>query len=123
MIIQVPKGDIILVGHVSKDVVIRETKDYKKIANFSIATGRDSSKSFYKCVVWGGSTEYDEAITIKKGDKIRVEGILSVKEWQGKKYNEIAVEWLDVKPKSKAIQQAVTTVTEQIEQDEYDLPF
>lgn len=82
-----------LLGNVTKDPSIQQTKDGKEIANFSIAT---SEKWKNKDGTKGEKTEYHKVVIfsqglvgivknyVKKGSKLYLEGQLKTREWQDK---------------------------------------
>ena len=117
MKIQTRTNDIHFIGHAARDAEKRVTQNHKTLAEFSVAVGRDtkrdpqrdskrdSSTVFYKCAVWEGSPDFDEALTIRKGDKVRIDGSVFTREYTDRDGNpreslEARVEWLDVRHKS-----------------------
>ncbi len=65
---------VILIGNVTKDPVIKETENSKKLALFTIATNRyfktnegdnKSEAEFHNCVAWGGLAERVEKFLLK----------------------------------------------------------
>ena len=78
---------VILIGNVTKDPVIKETENGKKLALFTIATNRyfktaegenKSEAEFHNCVSWGGLAERAEKFLLK-GKLVYAEGRLKTR--------------------------------------------
>lgn len=66
------------VGRLTKDVLLKDVKDNKKVAEIYVAAGDDSSLNFVKLEAWD---RYAETVKkrLKKGSKIYFYGNLEVK--------------------------------------------
>jgi single-strand DNA-binding protein len=84
---------VILIGNLTKDPVIREVAEGKKVASFTIATNREwgtgaekkSSAEFHSLSAWGRLADVCEKF-LKKGKLVYVEGYLKTR------YKEISPE-------------------------------
>lgn len=83
----------ILEGHVGKDPVVRESKDGKKWAAFSLATNesfRNKSGERQQVTDWHNVVCFNEPLTkvieqyVKKGSHIYVEGQVKTRKWEDK---------------------------------------
>jgi len=89
---------VTLIGNLGADPEIRTTSTGKKVAQFSIATGRQwttpsgekqEKTEWHKCVAWnsgGKGTGLADIIEryVKKGDKIFVEGQIEYRQYEDK---------------------------------------
>lgn len=78
---------VILIGNVTRDPLVKNTENNKKVALFSLATNRyfktstgenASESEFHNCVAWGALADRVEA-SLSKGKLIYVEGRLRTK--------------------------------------------
>lgn len=81
---------VILVGHLGGDPEIKETKNNKKIAHFSIATtkrsknketGERNDKTYWHRVTCYGSLAETAEKHLTKGSKVYIEGELINRKW------------------------------------------
>ena len=86
-------NQVILLGFVGQEPVIRSTQDGKKIASFSLATsekwkdktGEQREKTFWhKVVVFNDGLAGVVERYVKKGSKLFIEGKLQTREWTDK---------------------------------------
>ena len=89
---------VTLIGNLGADPEIRTTSTGKKVAQFSVATGRQWTSAsgekqekteWHKCVAWNGGgkgTGLADIIEryVKKGDKIYVEGAIEYRQYEDK---------------------------------------
>lgn len=89
---------VTLIGNLGADPEIRTTSTGKKVAQFSVATGRQWTSAsgekqekteWHKCVAWNGGgkgTGLADIIEryVKKGDKIFVEGAIEYRQYEDK---------------------------------------
>ncbi len=89
---------VTLIGNLGNDPEIRTTSTGKKVAQFSVATGRQWTSAsgekqekteWHKCVAWnsgGKGTGLADIIEryVKKGDKIFVEGQIEYRQYEDK---------------------------------------
>lgn len=85
---------VILIGHLGKDPEIRQTKDGREIANFSVATSdswtdkrtgeRKSKSEWHNIVIFSEGLVKLTKNYIKKGSKLYVEGSLQTRKWTDK---------------------------------------
>lgn len=78
---------VILIGNVTRDPLVKETENGKKIAMFTTATNRyyktadgenKSEAEFHSCVAWGNLAERAEQF-LTKGKLIYIEGRLKTR--------------------------------------------
>lgn len=78
---------VILIGNVTRDPLVKETENGKKIAMFTTATNRyyktadgenKSEAEFHNCVAWGNLAERAEQF-LTKGKLIYIEGRLKTR--------------------------------------------
>jgi single-strand DNA-binding protein len=82
---------VIIIGNLGKDLEIRQTKDGKEIANFSIATSeswKDKSTGEKKeKTEWHKISIFSQGLVnivkqyVKKGSKLYIEGALQTRKW------------------------------------------
>lgn len=82
----------LLVGRVGKDPEIRTTKDGKRIANFSLATGeswkdkttgeRKEATEWHSIVVFSETLSKVVEAHVRKGDLLMIEGSIHTRKWQ-----------------------------------------
>ena len=86
-------NQVILLGFVGQEPVIRSTQDGKKIASFSLATsekwkdktGEQREKTFWhKVVIFNDGLAGVVERYVKKGSKLFIEGKLQTREWTDK---------------------------------------
>ena len=89
---------VTLIGNLGNDPEIRTTNTGKKVAQFSLATGRQWTSAsgekqekteWHKCVAWNGGgkgTGLADIIEryVKKGDKLFVEGQIEYRQYEDK---------------------------------------
>ena len=89
---------VTLIGNLGADPEIRTTSTGKKVAQFSVATGRQWTSAsgekqekteWHKCVAWNGGGKGSGLADIieryvKKGDKIFVEGAIEYRQYEDK---------------------------------------
>lgn len=76
---------VFLLGHVGKDLELRETKSGKKVTSFSLATSKkidgEDRVTWHKIVAWNKTakvcTDY-----LSKGSQVHIEGELQTREWE-----------------------------------------
>lgn len=80
----------IITGRLTKDVEVRYTQNQKVVATFSLAVNRDYKNAqggydadFFNCVLWGKPAEL-AGNTLKKGNKILVEGRVQNRSYDAK---------------------------------------
>ena len=122
-------NQVILTGHLVKDIELRKTQNNKSVASFTIAVsnGKDKNADFINCVAWEKTAELLSQY-VKKGHKIGVQGKISTRSYTNrenqKQYiTEVLVrevEFLESKPKETNHQ--FEEVVE-IRIDDDDLPF
>ena len=71
-------NQVILTGHLAKDIELRKTQHNKSVASFTIAVsnGKDKNADFINCVAWEKTAELLSQY-VKKGHKIGVQGKVS----------------------------------------------
>ena len=81
---------IILTGRLTKDVEVRYTPSQKIVATFSLAVNRDYKNAqgdydadFFNVIIWGKPAEL-AGNTLKKGNKILVEGRVQNRSYDAK---------------------------------------
>jgi len=80
------KGDwenIIVIGHLGKDPIIKYTKNEKAIASCSVAVyaGKDNPPMWFLVDAWE-ETAIDFQATCKKGDNVRICGHIGYNSWE-----------------------------------------
>ena len=88
---------VTLIGNLGGDPEVRATQSGTKVAQFSLATGRQwtdakgekqEKTEWHKCVVWGGAKGDGLAGVVekyvKKGDKLCVEGRIEYRQYEDK---------------------------------------
>jgi single-strand DNA-binding protein len=89
---------VTLIGNLGADPEIRTTPNGSKVAQFSLATGRQWTSAsgekqekteWHKCVAWNGKTRGTGLADVieryvKKGDKIYVEGEIQYRQYEDK---------------------------------------
>ena len=83
----------IIVGHLGRDPTIRETKDGKKIASFSVATSKSwtdkatgekkSSTDWHNVVVFNDGLAKVVEQYLKKGAPVYIEGEMKTRKYKG----------------------------------------
>ena len=96
-------GDSIMVaGKATKDAELKLVGDKQTpLCEFSIATGKrpDTTTIFANCKVWSSLARY--AQPIRKGDTVVAVGKIESREYNGKTYSDLVVEWLDYIPRER----------------------
>lgn len=78
---------VILIGNITRDPLVKDTENGKKIAMFTVATNRyyktsdgqqKSEAEFHNCVAWGALAEKAAAF-ITKGKLVYIEGRLKTR--------------------------------------------
>lgn len=85
---------VTLIGRLTKDVELRQTKSEISVASFSIANNKSYSNngekkeevSYFNCTAWGKAGEIINQY-MKKGDRIGIDGRLKQNSWQDKEGN------------------------------------
>ena len=84
---------IILMGRLTRDPELRQTRSGTKVASFSLAVDRDFAgqdgkreTDFIDCVAWRGTAEFVERY-FSKGDAIGVDGRIQVEDYTDKNGN------------------------------------
>lgn len=73
---------VILLGRLGKDPEIKETKNGKKVAKFSVATQRDKENvDWHTVVLWEKNADVAERF-LAKGSQVLIEGRLQYDQWQ-----------------------------------------
>jgi len=88
------RNKVNLIGNLGKDVEIKETKNGKKLARFSIATNdayskdgeRQQETQWHNIIAWGKTADM-MALLLKKGNQVAIEGRLSYGSYQDKDGN------------------------------------
>lgn len=96
-------GSVGVAGKVTKDAECKVVGDKQShIASFSIIAGKrkDTTTIFVNCKAWHGLADY--AANIKKGDFVYAIGQIKSREWQGKTYEDLDCEWLNVVGRGQA---------------------
>ena len=90
---------VTLIGNLGADPEVRSTSGGNKVANFSLATGRQwtspsgekqEKTEWHKCVVWNSKGDRGPQLAdvveryVKKGDKIYVEGSIEYRQYEDK---------------------------------------
>lgn len=85
-------NSIVLLGRLTKDAEVKYTSTGKVVASFSLAVDRPYSKDgqketdFINCVLWGNSAEL-LGNSVRKGQRILVEGRLQIRQYTDKNGN------------------------------------
>ena len=81
---------VVLIGRLTKEVEVRYTTNEKVVAMFSLAVNREFKNQkgeyeadFFNIVMWGKSAEL-AGNTLKKGNKIAVEGRIQNRSYEAK---------------------------------------
>jgi len=103
-------NNVILTGHLVKDIELRKTQNNKSVASFTIAVsnGKDKNADFINCVAWEKTAELLSQY-VKKGHKIGVQGKVSTRSYDDKDGKKVYVqeilvreiEFLESKPKQE----------------------
>ena len=90
---------ITLIGNLGADPEIRSTTGGNKVANFSLATGRQwtspsgekqEKTEWHKCIAWNSKSDRGPQLAdvierfVKKGDKLFVEGAVEYRQYEDK---------------------------------------
>lgn len=84
---------VILVGNVTRDVELKQTKSGQAVCQFGLATNRvwknkdgekQSLAEFHNLVAWGALAEFCEQY-ITKGKPLYIEGYLKTRNWEDEK--------------------------------------
>lgn len=92
---------VVMIGRLTQDVTMRQTKGGTSVASFSIASNRKVKRneewvdqvSFFNCTAWGKIGESIDRF-FNKGNKIAIEGRLEQQRWkdqQGQNRSKIEV--------------------------------
>jgi single-stranded DNA-binding protein len=87
------KGGAIIAGRATKDAEVKQIGEkHTTVVNFGVAVGKDS---FVNCKVFGTNLT-GIASNIKKGDSLCAAGAIEEREYNGKIYKTLNIEWLNV---------------------------
>lgn len=90
---------VTLIGNLGADPEVRTTSNGNKVANFSLATGRQwtspsgekqEKTEWHKCIVWNSRGDRGPQLAdivekyVKKGDKLFVEGAIEYRQYEDK---------------------------------------
>lgn len=127
---------VVLIGRLSKDVDVRYTNTQKVVATFSLAVNREFKNAngeyeadFFNVVMWGKPAEL-AGNTLKKGNKIAIDGRIQNRSYDAKdgtkRYiTEIIAngfEYLEKREQPKTMADMGTDVTKEMPFDE-EVPF
>lgn len=127
---------VVLIGRLAKDIEVRYTTNQKVVATFSMAVNRDFKNAngeydadFFNIVMWGRPAEL-AGNTLRKGNKIAVEGRIQNRSYEAKdgtkRYvTEIVAngfEYLEKREQPKDMASMGTDVTKDLPFDE-EVPF
>lgn len=91
-------GDIVIAtGYAFKDAELKHIGDKgTSLCEFTVVVGKeaDGKGKFANCKAWRELGEY--AANIKKGDAVCVMGTLESREYNGKTYNNLVADWLNI---------------------------
>ena len=120
-----------LIGRLTKDIEIVQTKSGTDIANFTLAVNRNKEETdFIRCVAFNKTAEVLNNYT-SKGSQIGVEGSIRVENFEDKegnkrtavKVNAYRIELLDSKSDNKPKQKPQEQEMKDSDIDEDSLPF
>jgi len=122
-----------VIGNITDDLEIRETKSSKKVTNFTVAVNFNDDTEFIDVVVFGKQAENCVSF-LSKGALIAVEGRIQTREWEDRDGNqkqttEIVARNVQFGPKSSTDKETTdkeTTDKETTDTDEVkptDIPF
>lgn len=89
------KNRVQLIGHVGNDPEVKEFKENKMVARFSMATNDFYKKEngdkveetqWHNIVAWNGTAKIVEKL-LKKGSEVAIEGKLTSRSWEDKEGN------------------------------------
>lgn len=89
-------NNIILIGRLTKDVMMNSTQGGSLVANFTLAVNRPKSKNgeqsadFISCVAWNKTAEILEKYT-QKGSQIAVSGSIQTRSYDNKEGKKVYV--------------------------------
>ena len=127
---------VVLIGRLTKDIDVRYTTTQKVVATFSLAVNREFKNpqgeyetDFFNVVMWGKSAEL-AGNTLKKGNKIAIDGRIQNRSYDAKdgtkRYvTEIVAngfEYLEKREQPKDMASMGTDVTKNMPFDE-EVPF
>lgn len=99
----------ILVGRLTKDIELMQSKSGKKVVQFTLAVNRDKENSdFINCVAWEKTAELMNQY-LQKGSLIAAEGTIRTRQYQDKTDRTVfvteilvnQVQFLESKPKTQ----------------------
>ena len=127
---------VVLIGRLAKDIEVRYTTNQKVVATFSLAVNRDFKNAngeyeadFFNIVMWGRPAEL-AGNTLRKGNKIAVEGRIQNRSYEAKDGTKRYVteiiangfEYLEKREQPKDMASMGTDVTKDLPFDE-EVPF
>lgn len=124
-------NNVILVGRLTKDIVVKKTPSGKSVCRFTLAVDRRKSNDnqqtadFIQCVAWEKATDILARYT-HKGSQIGIEGSIQTGSYEqdGKKtYTTEVVARSITLLGSKSEQTQETTVSDDLTIDYSDMPF
>lgn len=89
-------NNVILIGRLTKDVMMNSTQGGSVVANFTLAVNRPKSKNgeqsadFISCVAWNKTAEILEKYT-QKGSQIAVSGSIHTRSYDNKEGKKVYV--------------------------------
>lgn len=89
-------NNVILIGRLTKDVMMNSTQGGSLVANFTLAVNRPKSKNgeqsadFISCVAWNKTAEILEKYT-QKGSQIAVSGSIQTRSYDNKEGKKVYV--------------------------------
>lgn len=89
-------NNVILIGRLTKDVMMNSTQGGSVVANFTLAVNRPKSKNgeqsadFISCVAWNKTAEILEKYT-QKGSQIAVSGSIQTRSYDNKEGKKVYV--------------------------------
>ena len=127
---------VVLIGRLTKDIDVRYTTTQKVVATFSLAVNREFKNpqgeyetDFFNVVIWGKPAEL-AGNTLKKGNKIAIEGRIQNRSYDAKDGTKRYVteiiangfEYLEKREQPKDMASMGTDVTKNMPFDE-EVPF
>jgi len=86
---------VILIGRITKELVLKKTKTNKYLLNFSIAVNNGENTDFFDCTAWGITAE-NIAKYMAKGSLIGVDGALQTNKYVNKDRVQISKTYINV---------------------------
>jgi len=113
---------VIVTGRAVNDAEVKRVGDKDTpCGSFSLIVGRQGEQATYaNCKAWGDMADY--AGLIRKGDTVCVIGDVRTREYNGKTYKDLNVQWMNVMAMTSSVQQPAQSAQQESVFDQ-NLPF